>query len=176
VKEGKVSMKTVDDAVSNVLRVKFQMGLFEGKEIDVNTALNFNQKTEGRALALKIAEESMILLKNQNNVLPIKKDQFKKIAVVGPFAAINLLGDYSGVPSKNVSILEGVKSKVGTNTQIVFAQGCKITANGDSVSQNNYQFIDSVKFPTKEENQRLIDEAVETAKNSDLIVIALGEN
>jgi beta-glucosidase len=176
VKEGKVSMKTIDDAVANVLRVKFQMGLFEGKDIDVNEALAYNQRTEGRAMALKIAEESMILLKNENNILPVKKDQYKKIAVVGPFGAVNLLGDYSGVPSKNVSILEGIKNKTGSNTEVVYAQGCRITTNADSISQNNYQFIDIAKFPTKEENQKLIDEAVNVASSSDFIVVAVGEN
>jgi beta-glucosidase len=184
VKEGKVSLKAIDDAVSNVLRVKFQMGLFEAKDIDVNEALAFNKKTEGRALALKIAEESMILLKNQpfdtadsdKPLLPIKKDQYKKIAVVGPFGAINLLGDYSGVPSKNVNIVEALKNKLGNSAQVVYAQGCKVTTNGDSISQNNYQFIDLPKFPTKEENQKLIDEAVNVAKNSDFIVVAVGEN
>jgi beta-glucosidase len=176
VKEGKVSMKTIDDAVSNVLRVKFQMGLFEAKGIDVNEALAFNQKTEGRAMALKMAEESMILLRNQNNTLPIKKDQYKKIAVIGPFGNINLLGDYSGQPSKNVSILQGLKNKAGGTVQVSFAQGCYITKNGDSISQNNYQFIDTIKWATREENQQLINEAVELAKQSDFVVVALGEN
>lgn len=173
VKEGKVSMKTIDDAVASVLRIKFQMGLFERETIDVNAALAFNQKTEGRALALKIAEESMVLLKNQNNVLPIKKDQYKKIAVIGPFGNINLLGDYSGQPSKNISIVQGLRNK-GIN--VSYAQGVKITANGDSISQNNYQFIDSIKFVSKEENQKLIDEAISLAKQSDFIVLAVGEN
>jgi beta-glucosidase len=182
VREGKVSMKTIDEGVADVLRVKFQMGLFEAKDIDVNEALAFNQKTEGRALALRIAEESMILLKNDNNTLPLKKDQYKKIAVIGPFGNINLLGDYSGVPSKNVSIYEGIKNKLASfagqdgSGSVVFAQGCKITSNGDSISQNNYQFIDSVKFPNKEENQKLLAEAVETAKTADFIVLAIGEN
>lgn len=182
VNEGKVSMKVIDDAVANVLRLKFQMGLFERKDIDLNEALNFNQKIEGRALALKIAERSMILLKNQNGLLPIEKNKYKKIAVIGPFGNINLLGDYSGVPSKNVSIFQGIKNKValrqaqGENVQVAYAQGCKISANGDSVSQNNYQFIDAIKFPSKEENQRLIEEAVATAKQSDFIVLAVGEN
>jgi beta-glucosidase len=176
VKEGKVSMKAIDDAVSNVLRVKFQMGLFEAKDIDVNEALAFNKNTEGRRLALQIAEESMILLKNDNHALPIKKDQYKKIAVIGPFGAVNLLGDYSGVPSKNVSVLQGLKNKLGNSAQVVYSQGCEVTTNGDSVSQNNYQFIDLPKFPTKEENQKLIDEAVNVANNSDFIVLAVGEN
>jgi beta-glucosidase len=176
VKEGKVSMKTVDDAVANVLRVKFQMGLFEAKEIDVNEALAFNQKTEGRTLALKIAEESMILLKNDNNILPVRKGQYKKIAVIGPLGNVNLLGDYSGVPSKNVSILQGLRNKIGNNVEINYAQGCMLTKNADSVSQNNYQFIDKAIYPTREENQKLIDEAVNLANNSDFIVLVLGEN
>jgi beta-glucosidase len=176
VKDGKISMKAIDEAVAPILRLKFQMGLFERPVIDVNEALKFNQKTEGRALALKIAEESMILLKNEKNLLPIKKDQYKKIAVVGPFGAINLLGDYSGVPLKNVSLLQGIKNKVGGQAEVMFAQGCRISLNGDSISQNNYQFIDSIKFPSKEENLRLIEEAVETARNADFVVLALGEN
>jgi beta-glucosidase len=176
VKEGMVKIASIDSAVADILRLKFQMGLFEWKNIDVNKALAFNQKTEGRQLALKVAEEAMILLKNENNILPIKKDQFKEIAVIGPFGAINLLGDYSGVPAKNISILNGIKNKVGNNVKVVYAQGCKVTTNGDSISQNNYQFIDLPKFPAKEENQKLIDEAVAVANSSDFIVIAVGEN
>jgi beta-glucosidase len=152
------------------------MGLFEAKDIDVNEALAFNKNTEGRKLALQIAEESMILLKNDNNALPIKKDQYKKIAVIGPFGAVNLLGDYSGVPSKNVNILEGIRNKLGNSAQVAYAQGVRITENGDSISQNNYQFIDLPKFPTKAENQKLIDEAVNVANSSDFIVVAVGEN
>jgi len=173
VKEGKVGMNVIDAAVSNVLRLKFEIGLFERKEIDVNEALAYNKKTEGRTLALKMAEESMILLKNKDNTLPIEKGKYKNIAVIGPFGKINLLGDYSGQPSRNVSILQGLKNK-GVN--VSFAQGVKITANGDSISQNNYQFIDSVKFVSKEENQNLINEAVELAKRSDFIILAVGEN
>jgi beta-glucosidase len=176
VKEGAIPMKAIDSAVAYILRLKFQMGLFEERDIDLNEALAFNQKTKGRELALSIAEESMILLKNDNNTLPIHKGQFKTIAVIGPSAAINYLGDYSGVPSKNVSILEGIKNKVGSNTQVVYSQGCKITTNGDSISQNNYQFIDLPQFPTQEENQKLIDQAVIAATNSDFVVLCVGEN
>lgn len=60
--------------------------------------------------------------------------------------------------------------------EVLYAKGCKLTANGDSISQNNYQFIDSIKFPSREENEKLIAEAVEVAKQSDFIVVAVGEN
>ncbi len=176
IKEGKISMKAIDTAVSYILRLKFQMGLFEGKDIDPDKAKQFSQNAEGRTLALKIAEEAMVLLKNENHLLPIKKDQYKTIAVIGPCAAVNYLGDYSGVPSKNVSILEAIKNTVGSEVQVLYAKGCNITTNGDSISQNNYQFIDTTKFPTKAENQKLIDEAVDVAKQSDFVVVAVGEN
>jgi beta-glucosidase len=137
VKDGKISMQAIDAAVSSILRLKFQMGLFDAGDILLTEALNFNQKTEGRALALKIAEESLILLNNKNKTLPIQKGQYKKIAVIGPFGNINLLGDYSGVPSRNVSIVQGLRNKLGNNAEIVYAQGCRVSTNGDSVSQNN---------------------------------------
>lgn len=175
-KEGKINTRELDSAVAYILRLKFQMGLFERRDIDVNAAKAFNQKTEGRAMALKVAEESMVLLKNQNNTLPIKKDQYKKIAIIGPFGNMNLLGDYSGVPSKNVSILQGIRNKVGDQVEVTYAQGVQITKNGDTISQNNYQFMDTLILATKEENQQLINEAVEVAKKADFIVLAIGEN
>jgi beta-glucosidase len=183
VKQGKISMAAIDNAVTYILRLKFQMGLFERKDIDVNEALAFNKKTEGRVLALKIAEESMILLKNQNNLLPLKKDQYKKIAVIGPFGNMNLLGDYSGVPSKNISILQGIRNKVRSfagaqddKIEVVFAQGCQISANGDTISQNNFQYKDTIKLADREENLKLIEEAVKVAKEAEFVVLALGEN
>jgi len=183
VKEGKISIKAIDSAVAHVLRLKLQMGLFEEKNIDVNEALVFNKNTEGRRLALTIAEESMVLLKNQNNLLPIEKDKYKRIAVIGPCASVNYLGDYSGVPSKNVSILEGMREKISrfarnnnNKVEVLYAKGCSLSANGDTISQNNFQFIDEIKFASKEVNERLIKEAVEVAKQSDFVVLCVGEN
>ena len=183
VKEKKISMAALDSAVAKVLELKFKLGLFEQGPIDLEKAKENAANIEGRSLALKIAEESMVLLKNApvgssaENLLPIKKDQYKKIALVGPMAATNYLGDYSGLPVKNVSLLEGIKSKAQENKiEVLYAKGCAITANGDTISQNNYQYIDTIIFPSKEENARLIDEAVKTAQQSDLVIVAVGEN
>jgi len=169
VKEKKISMASLDSAVAAILELKFKLGLFEQKPIDLELAKQNAANTEGRLLALKIAEESMVLLKNSpfgnasNNLLPVKKDQYKKIAVIGALAATNLLGDYSGLPVKNISLLNGIKNKVGNMAEVLYAKGCNITMNGDTISQNNYQYIDTIIFPSKEENARLIDEAVKTA-------------
>jgi beta-glucosidase len=177
VKENKISTKALDSAVARILELKFKLGLFDEQQpIDLEKAKQNAAGTEGRALALKIAEESMVLLKNANNLLPLKKDQYKKIAVIGPMAATNYLGDYSGLPSKNVSLLEGIKNKMQGSAEVLYAKGCRITTNGDTISQNNYQYIDTIIFPSAAENAQLIDEAVKTAQQADVVVLAIGEN
>ena len=93
----------------------------------------------GRKLAREAAEKSMVLLKNENNTLPLDKTKVKKILVTGPCAGVNYLGDYSGIPAHNVSILEGIKNKLnGTGAQVVYHKGVQMTTNGDTVSMNNY--------------------------------------
>lgn len=182
VKENKISVKSLDSAVAKILELKFKLGLFEQPTaIDIEKAKQNAANTEGRQLALKIAEESMVLLKNTpfgnvpGNLLPLKKGQYKKIAVIGPMAAVNYLGDYSGLPSKNVTLLEGIKKMAG-EAEVLYAKGCRISINGDTISQNNYQYIDTIIFPSKEENAQLIDEAVKTAQQAEVIVLAIGEN
>jgi beta-glucosidase len=176
VKENKISKASLDRAVSYILTLKFKLGLFEQPPVDVQKAKQHIGVKKGRELALKAAEESMVLLKNDDHLLPLRKDQFKKIAVVGPGAAINYLGDYSGIPVHNVSLLEGLKNKVGDRAEILTAQGAMITTNGSDVSMNNFQFINRAKFPSAEENKKLIDEAIKVAERADLVIAAVGEN
>lgn len=176
VKEKKVAMADLDKAVTYILTLKFQMGLFEQGDADVNKAKAFNESTERRPLALKAAEESMVLLKNKDNLLPLAKGKYKKIAVIGPCAAANFLGDYSGIPIKNVTILEGIKNKVGNSAEVLYAKGCLLSKNGDTVSYNNYQNTGRIQFPSIEENKALIQEAVKLAEQADIVIVAVGEN
>ena len=177
VKENKISESDLNHAVSKILTLKFKLGLFDNnKDIEPENAKKKSADIKGRKLALKAAEKSMVLLKNENNLLPIKKNQYKKIAIIGPCAATNYLGDYSGVPNKNVSLLEGLKNKVGNDCEILYAEGCMISKNGDTISLNNYQFLDKTDFPSHEENLKLINQAVEIAKQADFVIIAIGEN
>ena len=175
-KEGKIKTKDLDEAVEYVLRLKFRMGLFDNKEIKLEGALSRINQPEGRALSLLAAERSMVLLKNQNNILPLQKGQYKKIAVIGPMAATNYTGDYSGVPVHNVTLLQGIKNKVGNSAEVLYAKGVDLSLNGDTISLNNYQYTGRVKWPTRENNLRKIDSAVAIAKQSDIIICAVGEN
>ena len=180
VKEGKIKMKDLDEAVGYVLTLKFKLGLFDYKnEISLTEANSHINQPEGRTLALKAAEESMVLLKNSNNLLPLKPGQYKTIAVIGPCAATNYTGDYSGVSVHNVSLLEGIKRKIkeaNSNAEVVYSKGVDLSLNGDSISMNNFQFIDPLVLPTHEGNQLEIDSAVAVAKDADLIICAVGEN
>nr|NQU94504.1 glycoside hydrolase family 3 C-terminal domain-containing protein [Bacteroidota bacterium] len=176
VKENRITADELDMNVSRILELKFKLGLFESGDIDPQKAIEVSSLPEADELALKAAEKSMVLLKNEGNLLPIGKNQYNTIAVIEPCANTNYYGDYSGIPKNAVTLLEGVKNKAGNQCEILYAEGCRITKNGSDTSMNNYQFIDEVVFPTKEENQRLIKEAVEVADRADFIIVAVGEN
>jgi len=186
--EGRVDSAALNQAVGYVLMLKFKLGLFDrersgrdpggagGGEISLAAARGVIGLPEARALALQAAEESMVLLKNDHQLLPLRAGAYKKIAVIGPCAATNYLGDYSGVPVHNVSLLEGIRSRVGTSAQVVYAKGVDLSLNGDTVSLNNFQYIDSLVLPTHEGNRRKIDSAVQVAQSADIIICAVGQN
>lgn len=161
VKEGMVSETIIDEAVSRVLRAKFLLGLFDDPYVNVEKASGILDTEEDRALALKAAKESLILLKN-DGLLPLRKD-LEAIAVIGPNANTTrgLLGDYSytlhlnhkGDAVRILSILEAIKSKISPKTKVFFAEGCGIY----------------------ESSKEGFKEAVEVASKSDVIIAVVGE-
>lgn len=171
--EGKISNRDIDNAVEKVLRLKFELGLFENPYVDETKAIEVSKSPEHRKLALQAAHESVVLLKN-NNILPLEKDKYKTIAVIGPCAKDLWFGGYAGEPYEKVSLLEGIKTKAGKGTKVVFAQGCRLTTN-TTVSYFNWKY-DDIVFASREENLKLIAEATEVAKNADIVILALGEN
>jgi len=141
VQSGRVSESLVDQAVARVLRVKFLLGLFENPYVDVEQVAGAFDTAEQRALAREIARQSIVLLKNEGGLLPLKKD-VPSVAVIGPNAdsVRNLLGDYVYpahvelmmganpelyVPM--VSVLAGIRRAVSPQTQVAYAQGCDVT-------------------------------------------------
>jgi beta-glucosidase len=172
-KKGKIKQAHIDKTVSQVLKIKFKLGLFENPYVDLRKAVKISKDPASRELALKAAHESIVLLKN-DSLLPLPKDKYKKIAVIGPCAKDVFFGGYAGEPYQKISLYEGIKSKVGARSEILFAQGCKLTTNA-STSFFNWK-LDEIKLPTKEENIKLINEAVEVSKKADVIILAIGEN
>ncbi len=171
--EGKIKEEDIDKAVEQTLKLKFELGLFKNPFVDAEIADSVSKKPEHKELALRSARESIVLLKN-DNLLPIPKDKYKKIAVIGPCAKDLYFGGYSGEPYEKVSLLDGIKKKVGNNAEVLFAQGCKLTTN-TTTSFFNWKF-DEIKFATREENLELIKDAVTVAKEAEIIILAIGEN
>ncbi|MDR1811024.1 MAG: glycoside hydrolase family 3 C-terminal domain-containing protein [Prevotella sp.] len=156
VKEGKVSMALIDDAVSRVLRVKFRLGLFENPYTPETTPEERYLLPEYRKIVEQLAEESIVLLKNSNSILPLA-DNAKKIALIGPVAKekAHLLGSWAafGRPDDVVSIYEAVQKELGGKITLTYAQGCDFDGNDYSGFQ----------------------EALDAAKNADVVVLCLGE-
>ncbi|WP_316788350.1 glycoside hydrolase family 3 N-terminal domain-containing protein [Pedobacter frigoris] len=155
VESGKVSMSLLDTAVANVLRQKFALGLFENPYVDPAKAVKTVRSVAHIQLARKVARESIVLLKNQNNTLPLSK-QLKNIAVIGPNAdnMYNQLGDYTAPQAEEsiITVLKGIKSKVSPGTKVSYVKGCAIRDTA------NLQF----------------DEALAAAKAADVVVMVLG--
>ncbi|HEY0723312.1 MAG TPA: glycoside hydrolase family 3 N-terminal domain-containing protein, partial [Pyrinomonadaceae bacterium] len=170
VKDGQVSEAMIDRAVARNLRAKFLLGLFENPYVDVERTVRITNSAEHRALAAEAARRSITLLKNENNVLPLNASALRSIAVIGPNAAQVHLGGYSDDPMRGVSVLQGIKDKVGGRVKVNYAEGCKITKEGGN------WFADSAQLSDPAEDNKLIAEAVQVAKSSDVALLVLGGN
>jgi beta-glucosidase len=171
VKQGLISEAEIDRSVRRVLRQKFQAGLFDDPYVDPAYAEKIANSPEHQQLALQAAHEAITLLKNQNQLLPLDKSKYKKIAVIGPNAAEVHLGGYSNnYPGKGVSILEGIRDKMGKNAEVLYSEGCKITETPPDWNADNVVFGDPAL------NVKRTAEAAKVAKSAELIVLALGDN
>ena len=173
VKEGKVPEWEVDRAVSRVLAARFRLGLFENPYVDPDYTQRITNSPEHRQLALKAAQEAIVLLKNQGNLLPLNLAKLKTIAVIGPNAADVHLGGYSREPAHSVSILEGIRERVGTAATVVYSEGCKITEGTQGWSA---WYQNEVKLPDPESQLKSIQAATEVARKADVAIVVVGEN
>lgn len=157
VREGKVPMDLIDRAVRRILRQKFRLGLFENPYVDTDYAVKITHTKESEEVALEAAREGIVLLKNEGNLLPLKKN-LKRIAVIGPNAdhELNQLGDYTAkvVLQDIVTVLDGIRAKISDRTKVEYVKGC-------SVIVTDYNEISKAK---------------RVAKSADVAVVVLGEN
>ncbi|MER2996956.1 beta-glucosidase BglX [Pontibacter populi] len=159
VKAGKVEQKYLDDAVRRVLWLKFELGLFDNPYLYSNTKTEKKQirSKEHLQVAFEMAQRSIVLLKNEKNLLPLNTGQAKKIAVIGPLGDnkedMNGTWSFFGEAQHPVSFLEGIK-KYAKGADVTYAQGCELYSDSRA------------KF----------DEAVAAAKKADVVVMAIGES
>jgi len=172
VKEGKLSIKTIDERVSDVLRVKFKLGLFD-KPYNTDTAKadQIVNNSDARQFALQIHRESLVLLKNENNTLPLNPQKLKNILVTGPLAddKTYAVSRYGPSNIQITSVLEGIRKYLGAGTQVNYAKGCE-------VMDDNWP--ESEIFPTEinSSEQKNIDSAVLLAREAEVIIAVMGES
>ncbi len=121
--DGRIDAKIIDEAVARVLRLKFELGLFENPYVEPKDAALWNGHASHRQLAKEVALESIVLLKNENNTLPLSK-KIKSLAVVGPDADDARLGGYCGPGINKISILQGIQHKLGKQVNVHYAKAC----------------------------------------------------
>lgn len=170
VNEGKVSLHTLDQRVSEILRVKFMMGLFDnpypGDDIRPETVVHSNAH---KAVSMKAALESIVLLKNEKQMLPLSKN-LAKIAVIGPNAAEvkELICRYGPANASINTVYDGIKEYL-PNAKVSYAKGCNII-------DKYFPESELYNVPLDAQEQVMIDEAVELAKTSDVSILVLGGN
>jgi beta-glucosidase len=157
VKTGKVSVELIDRSVRRILEQKFRLGLFENPYVDPEHAVSVTHTKASQEVSLQAAREGIVLLKNEKNLLPLKKD-IRKIAVIGPNADDdrNQLGDYTSIAVLQdiTTVLEGIRGKVSPKTNVSYIKGCNVLGS----------------------DYNEIKKAASMAKAADVAVVVLGEN
>ena len=165
VSKGLITEADIDIALARLLRIRIRLGMFDPPETVPYASIPYDTVdcTEHRTLALNAARESIVLLKNQDGLLPLRKD-LGCIAVIGPNADDReaLLGNYNGQPSRSVTILEGIRTAVGPGTRVLFAQGSDIQKDQDSI--------------WGEKADDGFGEALAAADRADVVILVLGLN
>lgn len=170
VKEGGLSEDVIDDRVRDILRVKFLTGLFDAPyQTDLAGADREVEKEENEAVALQASRESVVLLKNDGELLPLDINSIKKIAVCGPNANEEgyALTHYGPLAVEVTTVLEGIQEKTEGKAEVLYAKGCDLV-------DAHWPESEIIDYPLTEEEQREIDKAVENARQSDIAVVVLG--
>lgn len=170
IQDGKVSLETVDERVADILRVKFFLGLFDnpftGDEKGVNQLVH---NPEHQVLSLRAAHESLVLLKNENNLLPLSKS-LRKVAVIGPNADERqlLICRYGPADPAFITVLQGVKDAL-PQADVRYEKGCDII-------DPHFPYSELMDYPLEEEEEKLLTAAVAAAREAEVAILVLGGN
>ena len=170
VKEGGISEETINSRVRDILRVKFLMGLFDSPyQMQLAEADKVVENPEHEAVALQASRESIVLLKNDNNTLPLDINKVKTISVCGPNADEEgyALTHYGPLAVDVTTVLEGIKDKVAGKAEVLYTKGCDLV-------DENWPESEIIDYPLTADEKKDIDKAVENALKSDVAVVVLG--
>jgi len=179
-KAGHIPVQQIDEMVLPILETKIKLGLFEHPYIDEAKIPEVLNNPASQELARTAAQRSVVLLRNEQNTLPLDKSQIKSIAVIGPLAdaETDLLDMWGAMtkPGPTVNIVQGIKNKVGDSVHVEFAHGPNIRRDIPSFFEN-IPFVPVKEQPKQspEDAKKAFDDAVDLAKRSDVAVVVLGE-
>lgn len=170
VKEGGLSEEIINDRVRDILRVKFLVGLFDHPyQTDLKGADEEVEKASNEEIALQASRESIVLLKNDKNVLPLNASTIKKIAVCGPNADEHsyALTHYGPLAVEVTSVLKGIQEKLEGKAEVLYTKGCELV-------DDNWPESELMEYPLSENEQEEIEKAVSQTKQADVAVVVLG--
>lgn len=175
---GGVSQETIDNAVRNVLRIKFERGIFENPYVDETWQEDAFLKPEALKLAQEVAAKSCVLLKNEEDQLPLVKDGLK-LALIGPLVSDKdeLLGSWAGFGKGRdvVTLEEGIRAKLGPNATLTVCRGCDLTTGRRTITKTDGSIVEDPDAPVDQVGDQEFAAAIEAAQNADVVVMALGE-
>jgi beta-glucosidase len=166
VQSGQLDETVVDRSVRRVLRLKFRLGLFDDPYVDPAEAERVVAQAGHLQTARKAATRGMVLLKNDDALLPLDPGGIGTLALIGPHADLAERGNYSGLPSSSVTPLNAVRERLGSDVQVLYAEGARLLEGG--------RRFGPARLADDTTNQRLLDEAVAVAEQADVVVLALG--
>jgi Beta-glucosidase-related glycosidases len=170
--EGAISMNTINDRIRDVLRVKFLTGLFDAPyQQDLQAVDKEVNSSENQEVALQASRESLVLLKNANQLLPLDKSSIKRIAVCGPNAddSSYALTHYGSLAVEVTTVLKGIENKLAGKAEVLYTKGCDLV-------DANWPESEIISYPLTADEQTEIDKAVENTRNSDVTIAVLGGN
>ena len=170
VKEGGLSEEVINDRVRDILRVKFLIGLFDAPyQTDLAGADDEVEKEANEAVALQASRESIVLLKNTDNTLPLNIDKIKKIAVCGPNADEEgyALTHYGPLAVEVTTVLEGIREKAQGKAEVLYTKGCDLV-------DAHWPESEIMEYPLTPDEQAEIDRAAANARQADVAVVVLG--
>lgn len=161
--EGLVTEEAIDQAVTRLMITRMKLGMFDKPENVPYTSIPYsvNDCREHREFALEVSKQTMVLLKNENNILPLDKNKIKSIAVIGPNAdnRTALMGNYHGTASRYITVLEGIQDMVGEDVRVFYSEGCHL-------------YKDKVEDLAEPKDR--FAEAISAAEMADAVVMCLG--
>jgi beta-glucosidase len=178
VERGQITAQQIEDAARPILEMKMRLGLFEHPYVDEARAREILATAEHRTAARLAAERTAVLLRNEKNLLPLKKDAYKKIAVIGPLAdsQVDTIGSWTFQEdlAETVTVLGGLRNKLGAQAEVSYAQGVQIRRMIPSFFDAIFHLKPEPVWTAQEEKDEM-EKAVSLAKSSELTILVMGE-